>query len=162
MDTTPQPTQSILLVYIGSRLDPKGDSLNDFWMSVTPEEFEAGKMPDEPQNRSYGGKISKKRMTGVPGTVYKVQETIGSENSSIFPDSSKYEGQWPDQEQRTLWQVEHRTAVTTLDLRKKAKKEGSEDNFAVLMPFRTKYRSLVSQDQRAALLAQMIAFVTAR
>lgn len=44
---------------------------------------------------------------------------------------------------------------------KQAKKEAGEDNFAVLRPIREKYGRLVSQDQRAALLAQVIAYITA-
>lgn len=152
---------TILLVYIGSRVDHTGNSLNDFWLPVTQDQCDTGTMPgNDVLSRCYG-KASKKRMGGTPGTVYSVTE-IGSENNSIYPDDAKYVGTWPDQEQRTKWQIEHRTAITTVDLRKRAKVEGQESNFAVLMPFREKYRNLVSQDQRAALLAQMIAFVTAR
>ena len=155
-----EETTPILLVFVGSRIDSNGTGLDDYWLLVTPDEFESGIAPEN-KYRSYG-KLAKKRIGGTPGTVYEVPEKVGSENSSIYPDQAKYKGMWPDQEKRTEWQVSHRTAVTTIDLRKRAKAEGGEDNFAVLMPFREQYRKLVSQDQRAALLAQMIAFVTAR
>lgn len=153
---------TILLVYVGSRIDRKGNSLNNFWLPVTQEQYDSGIMPNNDVLSRCYGKTSKKLMGGTPGNVYSVTEEVEGENSSIFPEDSKFIGVWKDQEQITKWQIEHRTAVTTVDLRKRAKTEGSESNFMVLMPFREKYRSLVSQDQRAALVAQMIAFVTAR
>jgi hypothetical protein len=56
--------------------------------------------------------------------------------------------------------MRHRESTTTVDLRKKAKKESSEDNFAPLLPVKERYQRLVSQNQRAALLAQIIAYIT--
>lgn len=149
-------TTPILLVYLGVRFNGKG--LDHYWMPVTQEELDSGTA--NKNTRSYDGKESKKYMTASPGTIFEVPEVTGSENSSIYPAKAQYKGLWPVQSQRTEWQLEHRTATTTADLKKRSKQETTEDNFAVLLPFREKYRKLVSQNQRAALLAQMIAFVT--
>jgi hypothetical protein len=162
-DDARQPeTESILLVYVGSRIGKK-DKLLDLWVAVTPEQFQTATLPTEDEGhdtyRVYDGKESRKYMTGSPGSVYEVPQVKGS--TSIFSHQARYKCLWPDEEQRLKWQVEHRTATTTNDLRRKAKKESSEDNFATLRPVREKYARLVSQDQRAALLAQVIAFITA-
>jgi hypothetical protein len=162
MSNETERTTPVLLVYLGVRLDQKGTGLDHYWLHVTAEEFAAGTMPADLRSRSrnYSGKESRKHMTGSPGTTYEVPEVVGGEHSSIYPGSATFKGLWPDQEMRTQWQVEHRTATTTVDLRKRGKHESSEDNFGVLAPFRAKYHKLISQDQRAALLAQMIAYVT--
>lgn len=162
-DDAQQPeTEPVLLVYVGSRIGKK-DKLIDLWVAVTAEQFEAGDLPAENENddayRVYDGKESRKYLTGSPGSVYAVPQVKGS--TSIYSSQARYKGLWPDEEQRLKWQVEHRTATTTTDLRKKAKKEGGGDNFAALRPIREKYGRLVSQDQRAALLAQIIAYITA-
>lgn len=162
-DDTQQPeTETILLVYVGSRIGKK-DKLLDLWVAVTPEQFETATLPAEDEThdayRVYEGKESRKYLTGSPGSVYEVPQVKGS--TSIYSSKARYRGLWPDEEQRLKWQVEHRTATTTTDLRKKAKKEAGEDLFAPLRPLREKYGRLVSQDQRAALLAQVIAYITA-
>jgi hypothetical protein len=162
-DDAQQPeTEMVLLVYVGSRIGRK-DKLLDLWLAVTPEQFEAGDLPAENENddayRVYDGKESRKYLTGSPGSIYTVPQVKGG--TSIYSSQARYKGLWPDEEQRFKWQAEHRTATTTSDLRRKAKKEGGEDNFAALRPIRQKYGRLVSQDQRAALLAQVIAYITA-
>ncbi len=156
------PTTPALLVYTGVRINGKGDGTLHWWVNVTPEELDEGTLPAEigSRERSYAGKLSVKYMAAAVGTVYEVPEAPGSDQRTIYPGEARYKGLWPDQEQRTKWQVEHRTATTTISLRKQSKAEGSEDNFAALAPFRAKYKKLISQDQRAALLAQMIAYVT--
>lgn len=155
-------TEPILLCYVGSRIG-KGDKLLDLWVAVTPEQFETATLPTDDEGhdayRVYGGKESRKYMAGSPGSVYEVPQIKGG--TSIYSHQARYKGLWPDDEQRFRWQAEHRTATTTTDLRRKAKREATEDNFAALRPVRERYARLVSQDQRAALLAQVIAYVTA-
>lgn len=150
-----QETEKILLVYTGSYLD-REDKIRDGWLLVTQREFEEGIVSE--CFRTYGGKNSRKHLTGQPGSVYEVSQTL--DGKSIYPTEAKYKGLWPDQDQRMEWQAAHRVAVTDNDLRKKAKKEGQEDNFSALRPFRLRYDKLVSQNQKAALLAQVIAYIT--
>lgn len=156
------PTRTILLVYCGSRIGVK-EKLIDLWLLVTPEQLEAGEVPtDDERHQAYRvyGKLAKKHMSGSPGSVYEVQETI-DEKASIYPTDSRYKGLWPNDDDRARWQVAHRTAKTTMDLRKQKAKDASQDNLAFLRPVRQKYAKLVSQDQKAALLAQVIAYITA-
>lgn len=148
------PTENILMVYVGKRISD--DKLADYWIVVTPEQFERAELSNE--TRSYNGKTSKQYLATHPGQVFEVPQEIGG--TSIYPANAKVLGLWKDDAQRTSWQAEHRMNITTFDLRRKGKKEGTADNFAVLLPFREMYRKQISQDRRAALLAQMIAFVT--
>lgn len=104
------------------------------------------------------GKAAEKSMGGVVGGVYEVSQVVG--DTTIYPGDAKYKGLWPNQEQRTGWQLEDRTAKTVVDLEKQQKKDSAEDNFAALKPLRDKYKRLISQNQRAALMAQIIAFIT--
>lgn len=101
---------TILLVYVGSRVDRTGNSLNNFWLPVTQDQCDAGTMPGNDVLARCYGKSSKKMMGGTPGTIYSVTEEIDGEKVSIYPQDAKYVGIWPDQEQRTKWQIEHRTA----------------------------------------------------
>ena len=153
--------ENVLLCYVGCRIGKK-DKLIDLWVAVNHQQFETATLPTEDEGhatyRIYEGKESRKYLTGSPGSVYEVPQVKAS--TSIYSHRAKYKGLWPDEEQRLKWQIEHRTATTTTDLRKKAKKESSEDNLAALRPIREKYGRLVSQDQRAALLAQVIAYIT--
>lgn len=155
--------ETILLVYVGSRLGGKDwDKLVDLWLVLTPEQFEAGELPStnvlSDHYRSYSGKEAKRHMRGSPGGTYEVPQNKGT--TVIWTSDARYRGLWPDQEQRTKWQIDHRTAVTTVDLRKQAKKESAADHFAVLEPFKKEYDRLIFHSQRAALLAQVIAYIT--
>jgi len=154
-----KPTEIILLVYVGSRITSSNE-LSDYWMQVTSEQFDEGIMPPNADNcyNCYAAKSVKKNIGGSPGACYAVPQIVSS--SSIYSGEAKYQGLWPDENQRLKWQLDHRTAITTIDLRKKSKKESAEDNFALLLPIREKYGKLISQNQRAALLAQVIAYIT--
>lgn len=153
-----QETETILLVYIGQRINSK-EKLLHWWIKVTPEQLEKGIVPtDREASRVYEGKPCKRYMTGSPGTVYEVPQVKGG--TSIHSQQAKYKMLWPNDEQRFDWQTEHRIETTTYDLRKQAGKEGAADNFAPLRSLRLKYDKLVSQNQRAALLAQVIAYIT--
>jgi hypothetical protein len=155
-------TENVLLIYCGSGIG-RDDKLHDLWLEVSQVELAEGMLPtaDERDDkyRIYSSKNTKRYLTGSPGSVYQVPQTKGT--SWIFTQDARYQGQWPDDEQRTRWQLEHRTAHTTADLRKRQARESGQDNFAFLTPAREKFARLVSQDQRAALLAQVIAYITA-
>ena len=62
-----EETTPILLVFVGSRIDSNGTGLDDYWLLVTPDEFESGIAPEN-KYRSYG-KLAKKRIGGTPGTA---------------------------------------------------------------------------------------------
>ena len=48
-----EETTPILLVFVGSRIDSNGTGLDDYWLLVTPDEFESGIAPEN-KYRSYG------------------------------------------------------------------------------------------------------------
>ncbi len=154
-------TEEILLVWRGYYLT-QTDKLVGVWVHVTQEQYEAGQLPPEDPSadsfRIYEGKLTKKYMTRTPGAVYRVPQVPGT--TQVYAAEAQYVGMWPDDDQRLTWQATDRSARTTVEMWKKRDKEGAEDNFAALKPLRDRYRKLPSQDQRAALLAQLIAFVT--
>jgi hypothetical protein len=158
--TEPQ-TEQILLVWRGYYLSAS-DKLIPVWVNVTQEEFESGQLPpDDPDHASfriYEGKNAKKYMMRTPGSVYRVPQEPGT--TKIYAMDARYVGMWPDEGQRLEWQATDRSARTTVEVWKKRDKEGAKDNFAALKPLKDRYKRLPSQDQRAALLAQVIAFIT--
>ena len=155
-DETNEPRENILLVFAGHRIGQKGN-LIPCWMPSTRADLSSGTPSKE--FRFYG-KTAEKHMSMTIGGVYEVPQVIGDKEHSIFPGSAKYLGLWPNQDLRTEWQIEDRTATTAIDIEKRQKKDAADDNFAVLQPFREKYKRLISQNQRAALMAQIIAYIT--
>lgn len=150
--------EKVLMVFIGYRFDTKHKP-TPYWIQVTKEQFASGECSDKSVLSYEDPKDVVKRM-GVVGGVYEIEQKVGT--SSIFCATARYQGLWPNQEDRTKWQVEDRLTTTQADLEKEEKKDKAEDHFAALRPFREKYGKLISHNQKAALLAQMIAFVTAR
>lgn len=155
--------EEIILVYVGVR-EATDQSLIHVWLEVSQKEYEQGEMPPGSEfgtaecYRIYSGKTVKKNIGGFPGNVYRVPQTPGT--TSIYSGEARYLGQWKDREQRLKWEMNSRTAQTAFDMRKKAKKN-SGGEFEELKEFRNRYAKLVSRNQKAALLAQVIAYITA-
>lgn len=162
MDTaTKDDREQVLLVYIGNRLGGS-NKLIDLWMEVSQAQFESGEAPSTDLNgkdyRSYSGK-SLRFMKGGVGSVYAVPQTRGT--TTIFCGEARYQGLWPNDEQRHTWQAEHRADATLVELRRRAARSGAEDELAPLRPLRRKYARTIGRNAKAALLAAIIAFVTA-
>lgn len=151
----------ILLVYVGQRISSDDKQLNNWWMEIRREEMENidllplwdGGM----RGRCYPSKEVAKQIGYGVGNVFQVEQRIGG--TAIFAATAEYQGRIADQKQLEKWQCDNREQRTTFDLRKRAKKEG-EVEFESLMHLRSKYKQLVSRQQKASLLANFIAFIT--
>lgn len=152
--------ENVILVYLGMR--PGGAKPIPIWLCVTEEQLGDGTVPSEDLKddcyRSYSSKPAGRHLAGGVGAAYDVPQLKGT--TRVYAGEARYRGHWPDDQKRAEWQLKHRTAVTAHELEKRRKKEGAEDNFAFLKPCRERYSKLISQDQRAALLAQVIAYIT--
>ncbi len=154
-------TEDIFLVYVGDRVNVK-DKLIPFFLVVTPQQLEEGIVPEGELNgsacRVYTGKDAKRNLALGVGNVFKVPQIKGTQ--SLYTSKARYVTRWPDDVQRETWQIEHRTETATYAARKAAKKDANQDEFKSLLPYRNQYRKLISRDQRAALLAQIVVYVT--
>lgn len=154
--TDTKEMEDVIMVYMGCRLDGK-HKLFPIWMMVTETEFK--RSAKSGTSRIYKASTAVKRyLMGTPGTCYSVEQVLGT--TEITVSKAKYLGLWGNRDDRMEWQAEHRVATTCYDTRQRAKKEGKQDDFSALLPFRKMYQHASTRDRQAAILANVIAYIT--
>lgn len=154
-----KPHPRRLLAYVGVREGDKGKLLHGY-LDVTEDWKEHVFPTDPPTEFSKDLHLYGKRFGFVrPGTVISIEYDAEKEGT-IFTDSAHVEGHLEDGV-AMAWQATSRAIQTEWDVRRKAKKDAARDlQVEALKPLREAYGSLKNKNQRAALLARVITYIT--
>jgi hypothetical protein len=148
-----------LLLYLGVREGAKGKlhhgyfGVGDDWQE---REFPADPLPALSGNlHLYGKRFGFVR----PGTVIRI-ECDAEDKTTVYGDSAEVVGHIDD-ETAAAWRAASDAVKTAHDLKKKAKKDAGRDlALEALEPLREAYRGLRDRNQRTALLARVMAYIT--
>jgi hypothetical protein len=157
----------ILLVYMYSVETDKGKKAARF-VKISSEAWEEVKEGDpvklDPAGAHAGqvvvfaGKFIK---NFYPGTVVRVVAT-DEEGSSVYGDTAAYEGRWPDDELVEEWRTQDKLQRTLWEKKTKLLKDKGDDPWpkVTLEELRQQYRKQVGSFRRAAILANVIEYIT--
>jgi hypothetical protein len=145
-----EPRGTVRLVYAGVRLGNKNRLKQTFHKVEGTGAFEA-----EP--RVY----SSIKGLGRPGAIYDV-ECDANKDSTIYSGTLRYIGVWDDEAQVVEWQARH-DATQAADRARRRHNREAKRNFVEeqLGPIRKAYWKC-SGLERAALLAQVVGYITGR
>ena len=145
----------ILLAYLGVQIS----SSKPFHTFLPLDEDWAEK--DLPGHESESVRFYKSRLGSArPGAVISIEHDPDSETRTVYTETARVIGHLPD-EIATEWQAKSQAIQTAHELQRSAKKEGSRDlPLEVLEPLRSAYTSLRNKNQRTALLARVVAYIT--
>lgn len=94
-----------------------------------------------------------------PGAVISI-EHAAEEESTVYADSAEVVGHIDDKT-AAAWKAASDAARTAVEVGRKAKREAGRDlQLELLEPLREAYRGLRNRNQRTALLARVMAYIT--
>ena len=153
-----KPRPRRLLVYVGVR---EGDKkLHHAYLAIgndwEEQDFPLDPLPQLADDlHLYGKRFGFVR----PGTVIRI-ESDPEDKTTVYGDSAEAVGHIDDKT-AAAWRAASDAIKTAWDVRRKAKKEGRRDmQLELLEPLRETYRRLRNRDQRTALLARVMAYIT--
>jgi len=158
-EKTEQPRPTILLMFVSRCVLDDGKE-GRIYYRITDEQLEDSDLGDDaPMQFTLGGRSSSKYMGGAAGIVYRVEQPPDNPDQ-IYTATARYEGTWPDREQRAAWQVTDQTKGQEIALKKEAKKAKRDDAvLECLAPIREAYQRARGM-QRNLLLARAVQYIT--
>jgi hypothetical protein len=154
------PRGKILLVYVGFYMSHDRQEQYAEYYAVTPDELRDGVLTSlDSQRRIYDwhSKNVRRFLRGSVGMVYEVE--CGGDEGSIFSDSARFVGRWPNETDSVRWAARHRTRLAEYEVdkaRDKATKFDAVKN--ALDPVRAAYQALPGM-QRQLFLAQIVDYL---
>lgn len=95
-----------------------------------------------------------------PGQVCEI-EAKNAEGSSVYPNTEKYLGVWPDKEAVLEWESNSRAFSILWEERRRMKNASKMSLLRdALDPIREQYLKLIGRDKRAAFLSLVITYIT--
>jgi hypothetical protein len=148
-----------LMVYLGVREGEKHKLLHayvdagDDWQA---REFPLAPLPAlEEGLHLYGKRFGFIR----PGAVISIEHAT-EEESTVYADSAEVVGHIDDRT-AAAWKAASDAARTAVEVGRRAKREAGRDlQLELLEPLREAYRGLRNRNQRTALLARVMAYIT--
>jgi len=153
-----KPRPRRLLAYIGVR--ESGKKLHHAYLAVGDDWAERD-FPLDPLPQLAGDlHLYGKRFGFIrPGAIVSI-EFSPEDEGTVFTDTARPVGHVAD-EVATAWRAASDAVKTAWDLKRKARKEGARDlQLELLEPLREAYRGLHDRNQRTALLARVMAYIT--
>ena len=153
-----RPRPRRLLVYIGVR--EGGKKLHHAYLAVGEDwnerEFPLDPLPQFADDLHLCGK----RFGFIrPGAVVSIEFNPEIEGT-VYTDTAQVLGH-VDDKPAAAWRAASDAVKTAWDLKRKARKEGAGDlQLELLEPLRNAYRGLRDRNQRTALLARAMAYIT--
>ena len=158
------PRQKILMVmrwstigiFVEGKKKKKLQS-KDF-LVVTQEEYENGTKMTEVEQEKRSRVYNKHFNNAHPGYVYEVESVSEGDRMSIYPDTIRFVGCWPDDVQRLKWEAVHKSVQNEWE--SKAAEKSHEDAFEkYLAPIREVY-DRTPYPRKQALLAAILYYIT--
>lgn len=164
----PNPKRKILFVGLRVGEDHKGSDRwaelpeeLEQWVGIDPMANRAAECPKFPslsdlRTFSYSGK---RLHSGIgPGAVIEV-EYDRDDDGSVYPQTSKYLGMWPNHDDLATWKTEHSAHDLDMRMRKKAGQDArKEADLECLLPIREAMIRMSTQ-QRHLTIARVVRFL---
>jgi hypothetical protein len=149
--------EKVLLVYIGECQMVRGNKQALLFKEVTEKECEEGPDISHKDDRVY----SKKGLRhGKPGAIYEFEAHRPEGGLSIFPNTQKFVGNWPNKEHLLKWDSENSTYLNYLEQQKVENKESKYSELEErLAPIREQYAK-TPYSRKQAFLAAVLYHIT--